>query len=177
MARVFISVGSNIDPYTNVRRALHLLRQHMSFEGISTVYLTPPEDRPEQSRYYNCVVVGETRVPPLQFSASILKPIEAALGRVRTEDKYAARQIDLDLILYNDAVLKTGDIELPSPEIRTRPYVAIPLGELSPDLVIPGSRDVVAAIAAAMPKGKMEPLEQYTRMLRKELLKYEHHKS
>jgi 2-amino-4-hydroxy-6-hydroxymethyldihydropteridine diphosphokinase len=177
MPRVFVSVGSNIDPYNNVRSALHLLKRYMTLVGISTVYLTPAEDRPEQSRYYNCVVCGDTKLPARQFVLSVLRPIEAALGRVRTEDKYAARQIDLDLIVYGDTVLKAGDLELPAPEIRTRPYVAVPLCELSPGLTLAGSGDAVADIAGMLPKGKMEPLEQYTRLLRKELLEDEHPES
>ena len=61
MARAFLSVGSNIDPAENVRRALELLCSHVRITGISTVYLTPAEDRPEQPSYYNCVVEVETQ--------------------------------------------------------------------------------------------------------------------
>ena len=177
MARAFVSVGSNIDPYNNVRNALRLLRRHARITGISTVYLTPAEDRPEQSAYYNCIVGVDTQLPALQFKSSVLRPIEDAMGRIRTEDKYAARPIDLDLIIYDDVVLDTEDLELPAPEIRTRPYVAIPLWELLPGLRLPGSDETIADIAGALPTGKMEPLEQYTRLLRKELLEDEHTES
>jgi 2-amino-4-hydroxy-6-hydroxymethyldihydropteridine diphosphokinase len=177
VARAFVSVGSNIDPYDNVRRALFLLRRYVSITGISTVYLTPAEDRPEQSRYYNCVVGVEIQLPALEFKRSVLRPIETALGRVRTGDKNAARPIDLDLVLYDDVVLKTDELVLPAPEIRTRPYVAIPLRELLPELRLPGSGEAIAEMADAIPKGKMEPLEHYTRLLRKELLEDERPKS
>jgi 2-amino-4-hydroxy-6-hydroxymethyldihydropteridine diphosphokinase len=172
-----VSVGSNIDPYYNVRSALSLLRRQVRIVGISTVYLTPAEDRPEQSAYYNCVVGIDTQLPALQFNVLVLKPIEAALGRVRTEDKYAARPIDLDLIIYGDVVLKTEALVLPAPEIRTRPYVAVPLRELSPELRLPGSDETIAKIAGTLPRGKMEPLDAYTRLLRKELLGDEHPQS
>ncbi len=177
MARAFVSVGSNIDPYNHVRMALSMLRRHAPLAGISTVYLTPAEDRPEQSRYYNCVVCLDTRLPPRQFKLAVLRPIEAALGRVRTEDRYAARQIDLDLILYDDMVLKTDDLELPAPEIWTRPYVAVPLSELAPGLRLPVSGETAAGVARGLPRGKMEPLEHYTRLLRKELLEDERFES
>ncbi len=177
MARAFVSVGSNIDPYNNVKRALLLLLHYASIVGVSTVFLTPAEDRPEQAAYYNCVVSVDTQLPALQFKMAVLKPIEDAIGRVRTEDRYAARPIDLDLILYDDLVLETEDLVLPAPEIRTRPYIAIALHELSPELRLPGSDMTIAEIAGAIEKGKMEPLENYTRLLRKELLEDEHPKS
>jgi dihydroneopterin aldolase/2-amino-4-hydroxy-6-hydroxymethyldihydropteridine diphosphokinase len=169
LARAFVSVGSNIDPYNNVKRALLLLRHQASIVGISTVYLTPAEDRPEQAAYYNCIVGVDTQLPALQFKLSVLRPIEDAIGRVRTGDKYAARPIDLDLVLYDDLVLETEELALPAPEIQTRPYVAIPLGELAPELVLPGSDKTISEIVGTIEKGMMEPLESYTRLLRKEL--------
>ena len=147
-----------------------MLRRHAPLAGISTVYLTPAEDRPEQSSYYNCVVSLETRLPAVQFKMAVLRPIEAALGRVRTQDRDAARQIDLDLILYDDLVVKTEGLEIPAPEIWTRPFVAVPLSELAPGLRLPRSGETAAAVARMLPRRKMEPLEQYTLLLRKELL-------
>ena len=98
MARAFIGVGSNVEAGENVRRALRLLAQEMRVVGVSTVYETEPEGRPEQPRYYNCVVEIETEAPPAELKQS-LREIEDRLGRERSDDRYAPRIIDLDLLI------------------------------------------------------------------------------
>ncbi len=169
MPKAFLGLGSNIDPDINMRKALELLGSHAEITGISTVYLTPAEERPEQPSYYNCVVEVETDMPPVEFRLSVLKKIENALGRKRTEDKFASRTIDLDLILYNDMVVADEDLTLPDPQILRRAFVAIPLNELSPALRLPGSGLYVADIAASMSGSGMKPLKDYTDNLRKEI--------
>jgi len=173
MARAFLSVGSNIHPVENVRKALELLNSHVRITGISTVYLTTAEDRPEQPSYYNCVIEVKTQRSPIEFKYSILRPIEEALGRKRSGDKFAARTIDLDLILYDDLVVEGDTLTLPDPQIVRRAFVALPLHELSPGLRLPGSGISIAEIAASLPQAGMKPLNQYTENLRKEICKHE----
>ncbi len=169
MARAFVSVGSNIEPEQNVRKAVGMLAQDVGLAGISTVYLNDPLGRPEQEHYYNCVVEIETETSPLELKA-LLRRIEEALGRVRSADRFAARTIDLDLILYGDLVMNTEGLVLPDPEIVTRPFLAIPLSELAPELVLPGSPAPLAKIAAGMKRDGMDPLRAYTCELRREHL-------
>lgn len=169
MAKAFLSVGSNIDPAENIRRALGLLAGHADITGISMVYLTPAEDRPEQPSYYNCVIEIETDMPPIEFKISVLRAIEKTLGRERTGDKFAARQIDLDLIIYDDMVIENEALTLPDPQISRRAFIAVPLRELSPGLRLPGSGVSIAEIAASLPGRGMTPLKRYTENLRKEI--------
>ena len=123
MARVFVGVGSNIEPADNVRRAVRLLVQEMRVINISTVYETKAEGRREQPPYYNCVVEVESEAPPAELKRS-LRSIEDRLGRVRGEDKYAPRSIDLDVLIYDDVVMQSEEIVLPDPDIADRPYLA-----------------------------------------------------
>jgi 2-amino-4-hydroxy-6-hydroxymethyldihydropteridine diphosphokinase len=88
---------------------------------------------------------------------------------VRSEDKYAARTIDLDLIVYDDLTLDIDGLTLPAPEIVERPFVAIPLHELAPSLRLSGSGWLLEDIVAALPKGRMEPLDDYTELLRRDV--------
>ncbi len=169
MARAFVSVGSNIDPEQNVRKAVGMLAREVGLTGISTVYLTEPLGRPEQEHYYNCVVEIDAGVPPLELKA-LLRRIEESLGRVRSADRFAPRTIDLDLILCDGLVMNTEGLVLPDPEITRRPFLAIPLSELAPEVVLPGSPAPVAKIAAGMVRSGMEPLRAYTRELRREHL-------
>src|SRR3990170_4754101 len=115
MPRAFVAVGSNIDPETNVRRALLLLAREVRLLGISTFYQTKPIDRPDQPPFYNGVIEIETELPPGELKHSLLRRIERELGRVRTEDKHAPRAIDLDLLLYDDVTLEEEGLRLPDP--------------------------------------------------------------
>ncbi len=169
MVRAFVSVGSNIDAAANVRRAIDILAAKTRVAAISMVYLTDALGRPEQDPYYNCVVEIDTDVPPHAVKHSLLRPIEDQLGRERTEDKYAPRTIDLDLIAYGDVVLDAEGIRLPDPDIFVRPFLAVPLCELAPGWVLPGSRRTIDEIAAALPLGSMHPLARYTDELRDSL--------
>lgn len=166
MARAFIGIGSNIDPADNVRAAICSLAMQTRLVGISMVYCTDALDRPEQSPYFNCVVEIETEAPPVEVKHGILRPIEHSLGRKRTGDKYAPRTIDLDLIVYGDLAMDAEDIKLPDPEILERPFLAIPLFELAPDLVLAGYNLRIGEIAARLPHDGMRPLENYAKLLR-----------
>jgi 2-amino-4-hydroxy-6-hydroxymethyldihydropteridine diphosphokinase len=170
MARAFIGIGSNIDPAENVRAAIRSLARQARLVGISTVYLTEALGRPDQPPYYNCVVEVETDVPPAELKFGLLRSIENGLGRQRTEDRYAARAIDLDLLVYGDLVLDMEGMRLPDPDILQRPFLAIPLFELAPDMVLVGYGLRISKVAASLTQDGMQPLKDYTRSLRKELL-------
>ncbi len=83
------------------------------------------------------------------------------VGRERTADRYAPRTVDLDLLLYGDRVTH--------PDIRERPFVAIPLLELAPDLILPDSGKALRSIVDSLPRYPMEPLADLTRRLRTEV--------
>lgn len=165
MARIYIGVGANLDPEVHIRTALRRLRATLRITGISTFYRTTPIGRPEQPPFINGVIAADTDLPPYQVKFDVLQPIEIALGRVRTADKYAARPIDLDLLLYDDLVIADDSLMLPDPEIALRPFLAVPLAELSAELVLPDGRGL-RAIAATFTDYGMIPLEVFTSALR-----------
>ena len=168
MVRAFVAIGSNIDAAANVRRAVLGLARLAPVKGISTVYLTAALERPHQSPYYNCVVELATDQPPLALKQG-LRRLEEELGRRRGADPFAARPIDLDLIVYDDLATETAGLRLPDPDIMDRPFLAVPLWELAPDLILPGSGMGIAALAARLRAQPMTPLAGYTAGLRKEL--------
>lgn len=170
MVRAFIGVGSNINPAENVRNAIRLLSKEEHILGISTVYQTQPEEGLEQPSYYNCVVEIETKTSPEELKYKVLRKIEKDLGRKRSRNKYASRAIDLDLILYDDLVLNTDDFTLPDPHIASRPYLAIPLYELNPELVLPGSDLRIKELASSLSSEGMQPLYNYSELLKKEII-------
>ena len=169
MALAFVSIGSNVAPEDNIKKAVRLLGARALIRAISTVYLTEPVGATEQPSYYNCMVKIESELPPLELKRTVLRRIEEELGRKREADRFAPRTIDLDLVLYAGVVLKTAELVLPDPEIRSRPFLAGPLFELAPDLIMPDSKEPIAVIAARMRGAGIRPLTMYTDLLKKEL--------
>lgn len=157
---VYLGIGSNIDPAANVRRAVAALGALGRITGISTVYRTAPIGRPEQDAYYNTVVAIDT---PLDADvlALALKQIEADLGRQRTQDKYAPRTIDLDILLAGPVV---------DPDLYTRSFLARGLEELAPDLILPDTHRPIQQVSAGLPHQTLEPLHAYTTELRTDFL-------
>ena len=141
MTRAYIAVGSNLDPQRHIPSALRRLAGHarVRLTAISTFYLAPALDRPEQPAFYNGAVEIATDLPPRELKFSVLREIEAQEGRRRSADRYAAREIDLDLVAYDDLQVTDSDLVLPDPEIAARPFLAVPLAELAPDLLLPSA--------------------------------------
>jgi len=171
MSRAYISVGSNIDPEKNVKEALRRLAAHIPVTKISTVYHTEPELRPEQPWYYNCVAEIDTDLRPEELKYALLRRIEKQLGRKRTADKFAPRPIDLDLILYDGLTFQSPGFTLPDPDIFEWPYLLAGLQELAKDLKLGGLKPHPAAAQADAQAPQMEPLEDYTRSLRQEIIR------
>jgi 7,8-dihydro-6-hydroxymethylpterin-pyrophosphokinase len=99
----------------------------------------------------------------------VLRGIEAELGRVRTEDKYAARTVDLDIAIYGDAVVSEPDLRIPDPDIRKRPFIAVPLLELAPFLMLPDTGEALSSLASAKARADLEPVSSFTARLRKKV--------
>jgi len=142
----FISIGSNISPEKHLLLAAQRLHELGRLLRISNVYQNPPVGRPEQTDFLNVAALVETNLSPLQIRI-LLRRIEAALGRIRSEDKYAPRTMDLDLCLLGNVIINTAEMTLPDPDLLTRGHLAIPLAELDPDFVHPITGESLQEIA------------------------------
>jgi dihydroneopterin aldolase/2-amino-4-hydroxy-6-hydroxymethyldihydropteridine diphosphokinase len=164
-AIAFVAVGSNVDPERNIPEALRSLRGLALVTATSTFYRTPPLSRPEQPMFFNGVWELRATRSARQLKFEVLRRIEAELGRERTEDRHAPRPIDLDLILYGDQVIAESDLRVPDPEICQRPFVAIPLLELAPDLVLPDTLERLSSQAVIRSATNLEPLGDFSEHL------------
>ena len=178
MPRAFLALGSNLDPERHIPAALRLLADRVRLVALSTFYASPALGRPEQPDFYNGAAEIATDLPPRALKFSVLREIESALGRRRSADKYAAREIDLDLVWYGGLQVNEPDLILPDPEIAARPFLAVPLAELAPDLFPPseGSTGFQACAGAdagleacATPGAPLRPLPAFTALLKEEL--------
>jgi len=165
---MFVAVGSNVDPEENVVRGLRLLGAEVHLRNVSTFYRTPALDRPRDPPFANGVIEVDSELDPFEMKA-LLRRVELTLGRERTDDPYAPRTLDLDLLLHGDQVLSKNGVNLPHPDIRARAFVAIPLLELAPELVLPDSGTPLRSVVDSLPPYPMEPLRDLTRRLQAEV--------
>lgn len=150
----YISVGSNIQPHVHIVAALQelLAVEGLSVTASSTFWRTPAIGRPEQEDYRNGIWQIRTGIEPHGLQHEVLAAIEAACGRVRTGDKYAARTLDLDLVLYGECVCEDDGLALPHPDLK-RPWVAAGVLELAPNLRLPGTGE---ALQRPAPPGEID---------------------
>jgi 2-amino-4-hydroxy-6-hydroxymethyldihydropteridine diphosphokinase len=165
-ARVFVGVGSNIDPAVHVPRALARLDRGVGLLGLSTFYRTPAIGRPEDPPFVNGVVEVRDVLAPAPLKA-LLARIEEDEGRRRGADRWAPRTIDLDLLLHGDTVSVALGLPLPHPDVARRRFVALSLLELAPQLELPGSGGRLSAVAEALPPFPMVADDALTRELRR----------
>jgi len=133
MERCLIGVGANLDPEENIAEGLLLLARRVRILAVSPFYVTAPIGRPEQPDYLNGVVVVEHGDGPAALRDGILRPVEAARGRARTADAYAARTLDLDVLLYGDRTGHVAGMTLPDPHLWSAPFWPRPRWPCFPD--------------------------------------------
>lgn len=141
MAKVFISIGSNVEREINFVNGLKALieifphYQHSSvFESEAVGFQGNP--------FYNSVFYTETEMP-LEQLCQLLKQLERNNGRKPTDKKFSPRTLDLDILLYDDVVCEEP-AQLPRHEITKNAFVLQPLAELAPDLIHPVTHQSLA---------------------------------
>ena len=137
MAIAYIALGSNLgDKEKNLRRALLLLTQQgVEVVRVSSFLSTEPYGVTDQPQFLNAVACVRTSLAPLAL-LDVLLATELAMGRVRLRH-WGERNIDLDLLLYEDVVLDTPRLRLPHPDMQNRDFVLLPLAEIAPELKHP----------------------------------------
>jgi 2-amino-4-hydroxy-6-hydroxymethyldihydropteridine diphosphokinase len=151
MKTVYLSLGSNLGGCeANLRAAIErLAAPDLRVLRTSPVYETEPVDYTGQPWFLNLVMEAETDLFPMQLLARIGK-IERALGRVRTVAK-GPRTIDIDILLYGQAVVRSATLEIPHPRMAERRFVLAPLADLAPTLRHPMTHRTVREMLDAAP--------------------------
>ena len=133
----YVALGSNLgDKEANLRRALELLQERgVEVVKTSSFICTEPYGVTDQPQFLNGVCEVRTSLVPLALLHTLLE-IEQEMGRVRLRH-WGERNIDLDLLLYEDVVMDTPELKLPHPDMQNRDFVLLPLAEIAPELVHP----------------------------------------
>lgn len=138
MIRCFIGLGSNLDdPAAQLQQALVALGnlERSRLGRVSRHYRNPAVGPGQQPDFINAVAELFTDLPAVELLRA-LQGIETAQGRVRTI-RWGARSLDLDLLLYGDAVIDTPALQVPHPRMFERNFVLYPLHDIEPELILP----------------------------------------
>jgi 2-amino-4-hydroxy-6-hydroxymethyldihydropteridine diphosphokinase len=148
---VYLSLGSNIgDRARNLQAALEqLAAPDLRVVRTSPAYETEPVEYTAQRWFLNLVAEAMTELLPLQLLLRIGR-VERALGRVRTVPK-GPRTIDIDILFYGRAIVRSAKLEIPHPRMAERRFVLAPLADLAPDLRHPVTRKTVREMLDAAP--------------------------
>jgi 2-amino-4-hydroxy-6-hydroxymethyldihydropteridine diphosphokinase len=141
---VYLSLGSNVGKREeSLERAIDALNQNdVRIRTRSSVYETEPQDFVRQPWFLNLVVECETCCFPLQL-LGVIERIERDLGRERGPGvvRRGPRVIDIDVLLFGDAVVTTPRLTVPHPRMLERRFVLEPLLEIAPNLRYPGTKE------------------------------------
>jgi len=151
MKRVYLSLGSNLgDRAAHLRRALAELGEAgIKVVRVSPFYRTEPVDYRPQPWFVNCVAEIETDLLPLKLLSTIQK-IERKLGRRRTLQK-GPRPVDLDILFYENAVIRSAALTVPHERLSERRFVLVPLCDIAPNFRHPATCRTVAEMLTETP--------------------------
>jgi len=160
LSTAYISIGSNLgDRLEYIREAIRKMRQSKEIEirKASSVYETQPTDYKDQPWcepsgshpwFLNMVLELETTLELMNL-LELLLGIENQMGRKRSQ-RYAPRNIDLDLLLYDDVILNSDKLTLPHPRLHQRKFVLVPLAQIAPTVVHPLLKKSVERLLAEL---------------------------
>jgi 2-amino-4-hydroxy-6-hydroxymethyldihydropteridine diphosphokinase len=151
MKEAYLLIGGNIgDRFFFLGEATRLISQQCgTISTISSVYETAAWGKEDQPAFLNQVLIIQTALGPVELMAAILK-IEQQMGRLRKE-KNGERNIDIDILYYENEVVELPNLTIPHPRIHLRKFALIPLLELNPAKIDPVHKKTIQALLEACP--------------------------
>jgi len=149
----YLSLGSNLgDRAAHLRDAVACLAAVGQVIAVSSFYETEPVEFTTQPWFLNCAAALETSRDPQQLIRFILG-LEREMGRERTRNK-GPRSIDIDILLFGDAVIHSPGLTIPHPAMHQRRFVLEPLAEIAPEAQHPLLKRTIRELLDALPPGQ-----------------------
>ena len=152
MPRVYVSVGSNIEPADNIRSAMAMFKKRYPEFTLSSVYESQAVGF-EGDNFYNFVIGFDTE-DDVHKVAAVLREIEDTHARDRSGPRFSARTIDFDLLTYGDLIAE--EMNIPRDEIAKNAFVLLPLAEIAPETHHPILKESFGAMWEAFDKSRQE---------------------
>lgn len=143
----YIAIGSNKgDKFNNLQLSLNHINEKVgSIRAISRIYTSEALGF-DGDDFYNACIIVETFLGPLKLLKALLD-IESAMGRKRSQTKgYESRAIDLDILLFDDVIVKSESLQIPHPEMRNRKFVLYPLNDIAAQVICPETSDTISSL-------------------------------
>jgi 2-amino-4-hydroxy-6-hydroxymethyldihydropteridine diphosphokinase len=158
----YLILGGNIgDKSGNLEKARKLIASDAgAITKKSEIFVTAPWGNVDQPEFYNQALMIETMLSPKELLETLLR-IEASIGRLRDERKWAERIIDIDILFYNEAVIREEHLCIPHPHLAARRFVLAPLAQIAAAYIHPELGVRIDSLLNNCPdKSEIKPLSQ-----------------
>lgn len=138
MHQVFLGTGGNIgNKHDNFDKVYTFIKNELgTITKSSSVYETPPWGFEAKDNFWNMVLIVETEFSAVEVLRKINK-IEAKFGRKRESGQYKSREMDIDILYFDDEIINAENLIIPHPLLHKRLFVLVPIAEIAPDFVHP----------------------------------------
>lgn len=160
MHTIFLALGSNVgNSEQNIADAINLLSKKISKIKSASIYRSKAVGYTDQPDFFNTAVRGETELDPLEL-LTFVKEIEQEIGRIH-RFRWGPREIDIDIIFFNNEIFKNDTLEIPHPRAHERDFVLEPLLELDPEYTHPISKLSVSELLNQMPPNSRSIFQKF----------------
>lgn len=141
--QVILLIGSNIEPVKNIRSSIEEIKKHLILEKLSSIWETKPIGT-RGDNFLNLASQVQTNLDYESLKFGLLRSIEDKCGRIRTEDKFAPRTMDIDIILYDNVIMEEN--------LWKYAYVAVPVFEITGEIIHPSRKTKLSAVVDELTK-------------------------
>ncbi len=157
--RIYLSLGTNLG---NREMNLEAVRKELPPEVIileeSPIYQTEPWGYLDQPDFLNQVLAAETSLTPQELLVFI-KSIEQKIGR-KPRFRFGPRKVDIDILFFGDRIIQEKDLQIPHPRLKDRAFVLVPLADIHPDLIYPGTDLSIADLLRDVGQTGVDPYQE-----------------